>query len=199
MEIKSAEFVKSSPSIQDLPGGDLPEFAFIGRSNVGKSSLLNFLVGRKNLAKTSSTPGRTKLINHFLINDSCYFVDLPGYGFAKSSKTERVKWGQSTEQYLLQRSELKCLFVLLDLNVPPRAPDFEFLSWLRVHGVPIAVVLTKTDKLNQSARYRQEQLFGQELGKILDVEDRVFQTSVVKRKGREPILEFIKSKLVLEA
>ncbi len=196
MKIQSAEFVKSSPSIGELPEGGLPEFAFIGRSNVGKSSLLNFLVSHKNLARTSSKPGRTKLINHFLINNSFYFVDLPGYGFAKSSKTDRLRWGQNSEQYLLNRQSLVCLFVLLDINVEPQQTDLEFLVWLNTKEINVAVVLTKTDKPNQSTMHKHSKLYEAELNKVLAENTSIFRVSVVKKKGKDEILKFVEKKFV---
>lgn len=191
IQIKSATFVKSSPNLSQTPNNGLVEFAFIGRSNVGKSSLLNFLVNHKGLAKTSSKPGKTKLINHFLINSEFNFVDLPGYGYARSSKSERDKWGGASEQYLLQNENIKCLFVLLDFNVPPQQTDLEFLSWLQVHKIPFAIILTKTDKLNQSATYHHAKLFDETLAQVLGTQHKIFKVSAVKKRGREDILEFI--------
>ncbi len=194
-QITSAKFVKSSTHLDEFPDPKLSEFAFIGRSNVGKSSLINFLCNNRNLAKTSSKPGRTRLINHFLINNSFYFVDLPGYGFAKSSKIDRQRWGYFTENFLLKSKYLKYLFVLIDINIPPQQVDLEFLSWLKLKQIPFGVVLTKIDKPNQAALYRQTRLFDETLSRILEVGDKLFQVSTVKRKGREEILEFIFSKL----
>ncbi len=194
-QITSAKFVKSSVHLDEFPDLKLPEFAFIGRSNVGKSSLINFLCNNRNLAKTSSKPGRTRLINHFLINNSFYFVDLPGYGFAKSSKTDRQRWGHSTEDFLLKSKYLEYLFVLIDINIPPQQMDLEFLSWLKLKQIPFGVVLTKIDKLNQAMLHKQTRLFDGTLSQILEIGDKLFRVSTVKKKGKEEILEFVFSKL----
>jgi len=150
MIIKTAEFVCSSPDYRDCPESMLKEFAFIGRSNVGKSSLINMLVNNRKLAKTSSSPGKTQLINHFLINNSWYIVDLPGFGYARVSKTTRYKWGKMLSIYLTKRETLACIFVLIDSRHKPQRIDLEFMSWLAEKNVPFCMVFTKTDKLSKA-------------------------------------------------
>jgi len=152
MNIKSAEFIKSSAKTSECPPANLPEMAFIGRSNVGKSSLINLLTGRTNLAKTSVSPGKTRIINHFLINNNWYLVDLPGYGYAKVSKKDRRKFGKLIEDYISQRSSLICLFVLIDIRHKPQKSDLDFITWLGINHVPFAIIFTKTDKTNQKER-----------------------------------------------
>lgn len=150
MEIKKAEFVISNSDYKKCPKPNMPEYAFIGRSNVGKSSLINKLTNRNSLAKVSSKPGKTQLINHFIINDSWYLVDLPGYGFAKVSKQSREKWQKFVQDYLLHRENLYCLFVLLDSRHEPQTIDVDFLRWLGENGIPFAIVHTKADKLSKT-------------------------------------------------
>lgn len=147
MKIKQAEFVISAVGEQQLPADALPEIALAGRSNVGKSSLINRMIGRKNLARTSSVPGKTQQMNYYRINDDLYFVDLPGYGFAKVSKTQRHQWGQMIERYLLSREPLKLVLHIIDLRHPPTADDRAMFEWLHHFGLPVAVVATKADKL----------------------------------------------------
>lgn len=149
MKIISAKYLISSPNVINCPGGNLPEYAFIGRSNVGKSSLINYLCNNSNLSKTSKTPGKTKLINHFLINNNIYFVDLPGYGYAKTSKENREKWGQFISQYLESRSQLRCVFLLVDASISVQKIDLEFLSWIQFVNVPFEIIFTKIDKSKQ--------------------------------------------------
>ena len=144
--IKEARFVVSNTDYQKCPRPDKPEFAFIGRSNVGKSSLINMLTGRKNLAKISGKPGKTQLINHFLIEQSWYLVDLPGYGYAKTSKAKRSQWSRMIEEYLLNRPNLQVVFVLIDSRLPPQSIDLEFINRLGEQGIPLALVFTKADK-----------------------------------------------------
>ncbi|MCL4142226.1 UNVERIFIED_CONTAM: hypothetical protein GTU68_051665, partial [Idotea baltica] len=145
--INTVKFFKSSPSLNQCPPPDLPEFAFIGRSNVGKSSLINMLCGRKQIAKTSSTPGKTQLINHFLVDEQWYIVDLPGYGYAKVSKKERLKWKHFIDAYLINRPSLQCVLLLIDVRIPAQKSDIEFANWLGEHGIPFVIVFTKSDKL----------------------------------------------------
>ena len=146
MEIKQAEFLTSQTDPAKLPAADKPEYAFIGRSNVGKSSLINMLTWRKGLAKTSSTPGKTQVINHFLINNAWYLVDLPGYGFAKSSKVQREAWDLMIRKYLTTRTNIMCVFQLIDSRLEPQRNDLDFLTWLGEMEIPIALVFTKADK-----------------------------------------------------
>ena len=149
MNIKSATFVISNTDVRKCPEGNLPEYAFIGRSNVGKSSLINMLTNRKGLAMTSATPGKTLLINHFLINEEWHLVDLPGYGFAQRGMAQREQLRQIIESYILQREQLVCLFVLIDCRHPAQKIDLEFMEWLGENGVPFAIIFTKTDKISK--------------------------------------------------
>ena len=152
MTITSAEFISSSPTVAGCPGERLPEYAFIGRSNVGKSSLINMLVERKKLARTSSTPGKTRLINHFRINGEWLLADLPGYGYAKVSKKERESFARMIEQYAQLRTNLVCFFVLVDARIPPQQLDLDFMEWLGDSRLPFVIALTKTDKVNQKEK-----------------------------------------------
>jgi GTP-binding protein len=149
MEITSTQFIKSSPDYMHCPETGLPEYAFMGRSNVGKSSLINMLAGRKGLAKISGTPGKTQLINHFLINESWYIVDLPGYGFAKISRSKKAHWEKMIRDYLLNRINLRNSFVLIDVRHAPMVSDLEFISWFGEMGLPFTLVFTKADKLSR--------------------------------------------------
>ncbi len=149
MKITSAKFIISNTDYLKCPQDGRLEFAFIGRSNVGKSSLINALTDRKSLAKTSSTPGKTQLINHFLINDVWYLVDLPGYGWAKVSKSFKEKWEKMTKEYLTKREKLTCVFVLVDIRHNPQANDLAFISWLGQAGIPFSIIFTKADKLSK--------------------------------------------------
>lgn len=164
MLIKSAEFVVSNTNPALCPESELPEFAFIGRSNVGKSSLLNMLVGTKNLAKTSATPGKTRLINHFIINEKWFVVDLPGYGYARTLRSQREKWLSFIRGYMLKRENLYCVMVLIDLRLEPQANDLEFMEWLVQNGIAFVMVFTKADKLKRNqveknlAHYKKEML-----------------------------------------
>src|SRR5882724_2753918 len=149
MIIHSAEFKVSNTDPGKTPEGKRLDFAFIGRSNVGKSSLINMLVDRKKLAKTSSTPGKTQTVNHFLVNDNWYLVDLPGYGYASASRSARFEWGKMIEQYLKNRKNLFCTFILLDSRLKPQAIDIDFITWMGEHHLPLVILLTKSDKLKQ--------------------------------------------------
>ena len=149
MNIKSATFCVSSPNYRKCPDDRRPEYAFIGRSNVGKSSLINMLTGVKGLAKTSGRPGKTQLINHFLINNEWYLVDLPGYGYARTSKTSREKWSTMMRDYFLHREALTNVYVLIDSRIPPQRIDLEFITFLGANGIPLSIVFTKTDKEKQ--------------------------------------------------
>ena len=191
MEIKKAEFVISSPTVSKCPTTHLPEFAFIGRSNVGKSSLINMLCNKRQLAKTSATPGKTLLINHFIINNEWYLVDLPGYGFAKRSKTERVKLEQMIHSYMLQREQLVNLFVLIDIRHEQQKIDREFVDWLGMSGIPFSIIFTKADKLGPGKARQNAQAW---LDKLKDVWEELppsFITSSEKRVGRDEVLDYI--------
>ena len=190
MLIKSAEFICSSSRVEQCPKTHFPEFAMIGRSNVGKSSLINMLVNNKNLAKTSSTPGKTQLINHFLVDKSWYLVDLPGYGYAKRSKSLRAKWEKMIHHYLFKRQNLLCTMVLIDSSIPPQKIDLEFVHFLGKQGVPIAIVFTKTDKLkkNPNATYAQD--FQHIMLEKWEDLPPILYTSVKKKEGKEEILGF---------
>ena len=150
MIIKSAEFVVSNTNPALCPESELPEFAFIGRSNVGKSSLINMLTGVKDLAKTSSSPGKTQLINHFIINEEWFLVDLPGYGYAKAMRSQRERWLSFIKTYMNKRENLYCVMVLIDSRLKPQANDLEFMEWLALNGIPFVMVFTKTDKLSKT-------------------------------------------------
>lgn len=191
MEIKQAEFVISAPTVSMCPADVKPEYAFIGRSNVGKSSLINMLCNNRKLAKTSSTPGKTLLINHFIINKEWYLVDLPGYGFAKRSKTELAKLDRMIRGYILQREQLVSLFVLIDVRLEPQKVDLDFIDWLGQSRVPFAIVFTKADKLNVTkvqsnvAAYRRKLLETWEELPVMIV------TSSEKKLGRDEVLDYI--------
>ena len=192
MIINKAEFVKSSQTLDECPQSKIPEFAFIGRSNVGKSSLINMLTGRKSLAKISTTPGKTRLINHFLIEKSWHLVDLPGYGYAKVSKTERQVFEKLIVNYISNRESLICVFVLIDSRIKPQKIDLEFITWLGKNGVPFAIVFTKIDKPKQNELKTNLRLFEEELAKTWEELPICFLSSAVNKKGREEILEYIK-------
>jgi GTP-binding protein len=195
MKITSAEFMISSTDWQKCPSPQRPEFAFIGRSNVGKSSLINLLVERKNLAKTSSTPGKTQTINHFNINGAWYLVDLPGYGYASVSRSARYEWGKMIEQYLKNRENLYCTFVLLDARLPPQKIDFEFINWMGMHHLPMALILTKSDKIKQQEVVRSKKAIEAKLLESWEELPPIFVTSAEKKTGRTPLLEFISEAL----
>lgn len=191
MDIRSADFVMSNSTIKGCPDPVKPEYAFIGRSNVGKSTLLNMLTGRKKLAKTSSTPGKTRLINHFIINNDWYLVDLPGYGYAKISKSERVKWRKMIHQYLKKRENLMCVFVLIDGRIPPQKIDLEFMEWLGIHQIPFVIVHTKTEKLSQDQVDNQFSVLQEEMLKSWETMPHLFSSSGRRGDGKEDILGFI--------
>jgi GTP-binding protein len=191
MEITKATFLFSNTDIEKLPAPEKPEYAFIGRSNVGKSSLINMLVKSRKLSKISSSPGKTRTINHFFINDSFYFVDLPGYGFAKVSKNERSRWRQMIDDYILKRSNLVCLFVLIDSRIPPQKNDVDFIRNLGIQGVPFTILFTKTDKTKVSKLKTNKELFENTLKEEWETLPDMFETSAKSSAGREEILAFI--------
>ncbi len=191
MEIKSIEFIKSSNDIASCPQPVLPEYAFTGRSNVGKSSLINMLSNKKNLAKTSSTPGKTRLINHFLVNSEWYIVDLPGYGYAKASKKEKAGFNKLLEKYMIHCERLSCLFVLIDCRHEPQESDIKFTRWLGVNQVPFVIIFTKTDKLSPEKLKSNIENYKQVLLKEWEYLPEIFLTSSLYKTGREEILSFI--------
>ncbi len=193
MTIKEAKFIKSSYKLEDLPKPVFPEFAFIGRSNVGKSSLINMLTNRKNLAKTSVKPGKTRAINHFLINNKWYLVDLPGYGYAKVSKQERNKWRKQIFEYFLNRPNLINVFVLIDSRLDPQPIDIDFINQLGFKQIPFSIVFTKIDKLSQNKVVSNIAKFKRELLKTWEELPPMFLTSAVTRQGRQELLDYIES------
>ncbi|MCI0750333.1 MAG: ribosome biogenesis GTP-binding protein YihA/YsxC [Flammeovirgaceae bacterium] len=195
MNIQQATFISSYTQLNKLPADQKPEFAFIGRSNVGKSSLINMLTARKGLAKISSTPGKTQTINHFLINNEWYLVDLPGYGFAKVGRDTRAGFGAIIEKYVKDRKELTCLFILVDSRLEPQKNDINFISWVGNQGIPLAIVFTKTDKLSNNARIQNIRKFENFLLKSWEDLPPFFITSATERTGREELLDFIEDAL----
>lgn len=193
MEIKTAEFKISSPRADMCPATDLPEYAFIGRSNVGKSSLINMLTGRNKLAMTSSTPGKTMLINHFLINESWYLVDLPGYGYAQRGKREMDKLWNLISHYVLEREQLTCLCVLIDIRHEPQRKDLDFLTFLGENGVPFVIVFTKADKITKSRQLTNVEQYMSVLTEQWEELPPYFITSAQSRQGREELLDYIDS------
>lgn len=191
MNIKSAEFKISNSDYRKCPDTKLPEYAFIGRSNVGKSSLINMLTGRKALAKTSATPGKTLLINHFLINGEWYIVDLPGYGFAKRSKESREQLSRMIQGYVLGREQMTNLFVLVDSRLKPQKIDMEFIQWLGENGVPFAIVFTKMDKLGKVAGPAAVEAYKKELLKTWEELPPIFMTSSEDARGHDELLGYI--------
>ena len=193
MEIKSAEFIISNTDVARCPQDNRLEYAFIGRSNVGKSSLINMLTNRIGLAMTSSMPGKTVLINHFLINKEWYLVDLPGYGYAQRGKAGRENIRRIIDSYVLEREALTCLFVLIDSRHEPQKIDLEFMEWLGENGIPFALVFTKTDKLSRSKCVENINRYKEELLKTWEELPPVFETSSEKKLGRTEILDYIES------
>ena len=191
MKITSAEYIVSSPDFSKAPPPDKPEFAFIGRSNVGKSSLINMLANNQKLAKTSATPGKTQLINHFIINDEWYLVDLPGYGFAKVSQSSRNRWEQMIENYLRKRENLVNVFVLIDSRHPPQKIDIDFINKLGKWEVPFSIVFTKSDKETQKAVSQNVKLFLERMRDNWQFLPEHFVTSATKKTGKEKILASI--------
>ncbi len=191
MKIKEAVFVISNTDLSKCPQDGKPEYAFIGRSNVGKSSLINMLTEKKNLAKTSGKPGKTQLINHFLINEEWYLVDLPGYGYAKASKTSRAQWEKFISDYLTKRKQLINVFVLLDSRLEPQKIDLEFMNWCGEKEIPFSMVFTKIDKLSSSALQKNLAKYKKEMLKYWAELPPVFTTSSTSGFGREKLLNYI--------
>lgn len=191
MLINSARFVISNSNVKSCPSDRKHEYAFIGRSNVGKSSLINMLTGRKSLAMTSATPGKTMLINHYLVNDSWYIVDLPGYGYARRDKSNRDKLREMIEGYIQNREQMTNLFVLIDSRHEPMKIDMDFIDWLGENGVPFSIVFTKTDKLGKEAAKRNIGKYCEALLEKWEELPPVFVTSSVNGEGREGLLDYI--------
>ncbi|MBQ8889286.1 MAG: YihA family ribosome biogenesis GTP-binding protein [Bacteroidaceae bacterium] len=193
MEIKSAEFVISNTKVELCPEGNLPEYAFIGRSNVGKSSLINMLTKNSKLAMTSSTPGKTLLINHFLINKEWYLVDLPGYGYAARGKKQIDKIQKIIEDYVLEREQMTNLFVLVDIRLEPQKIDLEFFEWLGENGIPFSIIFTKADKLTVGKARANVDTYLKKLSEQWEELPPVFVSSSEKKTGRKEILDYIDS------
>ena len=191
MNIKSATFEISNTDVRKCPPGNKPEYAFIGRSNVGKSSLINMLTNKNGLAKTSSTPGKTLLINHFLINDAWYIVDLPGYGYAQRGKESREKLKHIIQSYILWRAQMTNLFVLVDSRHKPQKIDLEFMQWLGENEVPFSIVFTKMDKLGKEAGQRNVEAYKAQLLEQWEELPPLFITSSEDRRGRDELLNYI--------
>ena len=191
MEIKNAEFTLSAPQVSLCPKDTKPEFAFIGRSNVGKSSLINMLCGNKKLAKTSATPGKTMLINHFIINREWYLVDLPGYGFAKRSKTEIAALDRMIRGYILQREQLVNVFVLVDIRLEPQKIDLEFIDWLGMSQIPFSIIFTKADKIGRNKVQQNVAAYTRRLSETWEELPPYFVTSSEERTGKEEVLGYI--------
>ena len=191
MIIKSAEYTISSARVEQCPAGNWPEFAFIGRSNVGKSSLINMLTGRAGLAKTSATPGKTVLINHFLINSQWYLVDLPGYGYARRGMKQRDELQRMISGYILRREQMMNLFLLIDIRHEPQRIDLEFIEWLGENGIPFSIVFTKADKLSKGKAAGNVKRYLDELSKQWEELPPYFVSSSETRQGREEVLGYI--------
>jgi GTP-binding protein len=191
MEIKTATFVISNSDYRKCPDTPLPEYAFIGRSNVGKSSLINMLTHNKSLAKTSVKPGKTQLINHFIINNQWYLVDLPGYGYARISKTSRSQWQRMITDYMLHRPNLANVFVLIDSRIPPQKIDIDFINFLGTNGIPLILIFTKTDKQKQSETAATVNGMKRALGETWEELPEMILTSAVTRQGRDHVLDRI--------
>lgn len=193
MEIKSAEFVMSNSDVSKCPKNTIPEYAFIGRSNVGKSSLINMLTNRKSLAKTSGRPGKTQLINHFIINKNWYLVDLPGYGYAKVSKSAKKTFQKFITQYFSLREQLVSAFVLVDIRHKPQPIDLEFMQWLGENGIPFSIIFTKADKLKPKAIEKHVADYKAIMLEAWEEMPNYFITSSLKDIGKEAVLEYIHS------
>lgn len=195
MKIRTAIFERSAPSLQACPPSVLPEFAFIGRSNVGKSSMINLLTGKKDLAKVSATPGKTRLINFFRINDAWQLIDLPGYGYAKVAETERAAFTDFISDYLLNRENLRHLFVLIDSRLEPQAIDLDFLQWALEHAVPFSIVFTKADKMKPNALKKSVATFLEALALLVQPLPEHFVTSSKLKQGKDEVLGAINTHL----
>lgn len=193
MKINKAQFVISNTDINLCPKDGLPEYAFIGRSNVGKSSLINMITGRNKLAKISGRPGKTQLINHFMINDNWYLVDLPGYGYAKASKTSRANWEKFISEYLTKREELLNVFVLLDCRLEPQQIDIEFMNWCGEKQIAFSMVFTKIDKLSSTSLQKNLAKYKKEMLKHWEELPPVFTTSATSKFGQEKLLNYIEN------
>lgn len=191
MEIREAEYVQSSGNISGLPKGNYPEYAFAGRSNVGKSSFINMLCGKKKLAITSGKPGRTQSINHFLINKSWYLVDLPGYGFAKVSKKEREKWQKLMKRYFLERENLVTVFLLVDIRVPIMESDLSFIHLLGNNNIPFTILFTKSDQIKQREIHQRKEEYAAKLSETWEEIPLMIVSSAKKGRGRNEVLEYI--------
>ena len=195
MEIKTAIFISSHASVEKSPPATKPEFAFIGRSNVGKSSLINMITNQKYLAKTSGKPGKTQTINHFLINDNWYLVDLPGYGYASVSKDKRAGFGKMIEQYVLKRENLYCLFILIDCRLEPQKIDLEFIQWCGTKGIPICLTFTKADKLTKNQLNKNLSIYQATLKRTWSELPSIIVTSATEKTGKDDVLLFIEDAL----
>lgn len=191
MIIRKADFLMSNTAIDRLPNESLPEYAFIGRSNVGKSSLINMLVQRRGLAKTSSVPGKTVAINHFIIDDTWYLVDLPGYGYAQHSKKQREQWRVMINNYITRRRNLVCTFVLIDSRIEPQNNDLGFVEWLGENQVPFCIVFTKADKVSKAELNKNVEAFKSKLLESWEELPPIFITSAENRMGRDEMLDYI--------
>lgn len=193
MEIKEARFIVSNSKVEKCPAPDRPEYAFIGRSNVGKSSLINMLTNKKSLAKISGKPGKTQLINHFLINEEWYLVDLPGYGYAKVPKAERLKWEQFLKKYIVKRENLYCLFVLIDSRHKAQPVDLKFMEWLGVSEIPFSIIFTKTDKLKPEELEANLKAYEEKMFETWETMPGYFISSSETGAGKNEILDFIET------
>jgi len=195
MRVHRAEFIVSSPDFESCPESTRPEFAFIGRSNVGKSSLVNMLTGKEKLAKVSKTPGHTKLINFFNVNDKWTLVDLPGYGYAKVARENREAFNEFVSDYIAERSNLACIFILIDSKIPPQALDLDFTRWVVECGIPFTLIWTKSDKVKAGALKKNQEAFLKKLAETCDGEPKCFESSSKTGDGRSILLGYIEGVL----
>jgi GTP-binding protein len=197
MKIQSASFVKSSTKLSQCPNPDKPEFAFIGRSNVGKSSLINSIIGKKGLAKISSKPGKTQTMNHFEVNGNWYLVDLPGYGYASVSQAARNEWSAMMEGYFLNRENLNCVFILVDSRIEPQLSDLDFINWIGGNEIPLIIVMTKIDKLSRNELAKSVSRYKKKLQEIWEELPPIIQSSTINKTGRDEILNEIEKAIQL--